>query len=116
MRKWLAIGAVAVCGVACRQAEQPALTVAAASNLTGVLDEIGKGFTRTTGIAVVFSYASTAQLTQQIENAAPFDVFAAADTEHVDQLVCGGRIVPGSRAIYARGRLALWAPSASVEP
>ncbi len=115
LRKWLTIGAVAICGLACRHAEQPALTVAAASNLTGVLDEVGKGFTHKTGIAVVFSYASTAQLTQQIENAAPFDVFAAADTEHVDQLVRGGKILPGSRAVYGRGRLALWVPSAAVE-
>ena len=114
LRKWLAIGAVAVCGVACKQAEQPALTVAAAANLTGVLDEIGKGFTRKTGIGVVFSYASTAQLAQQIENAAPFDVFAAADTEHVDQLVSSGKILAGSRAIYARGHLALWVPGATV--
>jgi molybdate transport system substrate-binding protein len=100
--------------MACRQAPQPALTVAAAANLTGVLDEIGKGFTRKTGIRVIFSYASTAQLAQQIGNAAPFDVFAAADTDHVDQVVRGGKILPESRAIYARGRLALWVPRAAV--
>ena len=100
----------AICGVGCKKAEQPVLTVAAAANLTGVFDEIGRTFTKETGIRVVFSYGSTAQLAQQIENAAPFDVFAAADTEHVDQLIGDGKILRESRVVYARGRLALWDP------
>jgi molybdate transport system substrate-binding protein len=103
--------AALVSGVACRKTEQPALTVAAAANLTSVFDQIGQAFTQTTGIRIVYSYASTAQLMQQIENAAPFDVFAAADTGHIDDLVRDGKIVPESRRIYARGRLALWAPN-----
>ena len=106
----LAITAVVACGVACRKAEQPDLTVAAAANLTEVFAQIGQAFTRQTRIRMVFSYASTAQLAQQIENAAPFDVFAAADTVHVDQLVHHGKILPESRVVYARGRLALWDP------
>jgi molybdate transport system substrate-binding protein len=113
--RWLAIGAVVACGVACRQAEQPGLTVAAAANLTGAFAQIGQAFTQETGVRVVFSYASTAQLTQQIENAAPFDVFAAADTVHIDQLVRDGRILPESRVTYARGRLALWDPQGAVK-
>jgi len=86
------------------------LTVAAAANLARVLDEVGAAFRKQTGIEVVLSYGSTAQLSQQIDNGAPFDVFAAADTEHVDQLIQKGRLVAGSRAIYARGQLALWIP------
>jgi molybdate transport system substrate-binding protein len=99
---------VASCGSA---ADQPRkLTVAAASNLKGVFDEIAAAFRAKTGVAVVLSYGSTAQLTQQIENGAPFDVFAAADTEHVDQLIAAGKLAKDSRAVYARGQLALWAP------
>jgi molybdate transport system substrate-binding protein len=89
---------------------KPEITVAAAANLTGVFGEIGNSFTRETGIKVTLSYASTAQLAQQVENGAPFDVFAAADIEHVDDLIRKGRLVPDSRAIYARGQLALWIP------
>ena len=62
---------------------------------------------------VVLSFGSTAQLAQQAENGAPFDMFAAADTEHVDELVKKGVLLPASRAVYARGRLALWMPSDS---
>jgi molybdate transport system substrate-binding protein len=105
-----ALCAIAACCVCCKTAEEPPLTVAAAANLTSVFDQIGPAFTKQTGTRVVFSYGSTAQLTQQIANAAPFDVFAAADIEHVDQLVRDGKIFAESRVIYARGRLALWDP------
>jgi molybdenum ABC transporter, periplasmic molybdate-binding protein len=104
----------AICGICCKKPERPALTVAAAANLTGVFEEIGRAFTKETGIRVVFSYGSTAQLAQQIENAAPFDVFAAADTEHVDQLIGSGKILRESRVVYARGQLALWDPRGVV--
>jgi molybdate transport system substrate-binding protein len=59
----------------------------------------------------VFSYGPTAELAQQIDNGAPFDVFAAADTEHVDLLVASRKLVSESRAIYAKGELALWIPT-----
>jgi len=88
----------------------PKLTVAAAANLMDVLDQAGRAFTAKTGVPVIFSYGSTAQLATQIENGAPFDVFAAADTEHVDALVAKGRLTAASRAVYGIGRLALWIP------
>lgn len=86
------------------------ITVAAAANLTGAFAEIGQRFTRETGIRVVYSFAATTVLARQIENAAPFDVFASADTDQVDTLVRSGKLAPGSRAVYARGQLALWVP------
>jgi molybdate transport system substrate-binding protein len=97
---------------ACAGRPNPAekLTVAAAANLTGVFDEIGRAFTAKTGLGVVFSYGSTAELAQQIDNGAPFDLFAAADAEHVDALVKSGKLQAGSRSIYALGQLALWVP------
>jgi molybdate transport system substrate-binding protein len=86
------------------------VTVAAAANLTDVFQTIGKRFEATTQIHPVFSFASTAQLTQQIENSAPFDVFTAADLMHVEELDRRHLLVAGSRAVYARGVLALWIP------
>lgn len=84
--------------------------VAAAANLRETLGEIGRGFESRTGIHVVPTVGATAQLTQQIENGAPVDVFLAADTQHVDQLIAKGLAESRNRAIYARGRLVLWAP------
>jgi len=86
------------------------LTVAAAANLMNVFAEIGRAFQAKTGVQVIFSYGSTAQLATQIENGAPFDVFAAADTEHVDSLAGSRKLLGESRAIYALGQLALWTP------
>lgn len=89
------------------------LTIAAASNLTDAFAEIGAEFTRQTGVRVVFSFGATADLAKQIENGAPFDAFAAADTEHVEQLDRKSLLTPGTRALYARGRLVMWVPPGS---
>jgi molybdate transport system substrate-binding protein len=86
------------------------LHVAAAANLSNVLPELDSAFERQTQIHVVPSFAATAQLTQQIENGAPFDVFLSADVEHIDQLIKSKFVIPDSRAIYARGQLVVWAP------
>ena len=53
---------------------------------------------------------ATAQLAQQIENGAPFDVFLSADVEHVDRLIKGNFVLADSRTIYARGQLVVWTP------
>jgi molybdate transport system substrate-binding protein len=96
-----------------QQAQQqgpPELLVAAAANLTDVFPELGQRFTNNTGIRVVFSFGATADLSRQIENGAPFDLLAAADTVHVDRLEAQGLLTPGTRALYARGRLVMWLP------
>lgn len=94
-------------------ADDAQLIVAAASNLTEAFAEIGPRFTDKTGIRVVFSFGATADLAKQIENGAPFDVFASADLEHVEQLEREGLLTPRTRAIYARGRLVMWLPPSS---
>jgi molybdate transport system substrate-binding protein len=86
------------------------LHVAAAANLSNVMADVSSAFEKKTGTHVVPSYGATAQLTQQIENGAPFDVFLSADTEHVDQLIKNGALLADSRAVYARGRLVVWCP------
>ena len=89
------------------------VAVAAAANLGEVFQALGPQFEAASGIHPVFSFASTAQLAQQIENSAPYDVYAAADVEHVEQLEKKGLLLPGSEAVYATGVLALWIPPGS---
>jgi molybdate transport system substrate-binding protein len=86
------------------------LHVAAAANLSNVLPDLASAFERQSSVRVVPSFGATAQLTQQIENGAPFDVFLAADVEHIDQLVKNGFVFSNSRTVYARGQLVLWVP------
>jgi molybdate transport system substrate-binding protein len=109
---WVSLLALAA-GCGPREAAKPGVTVAAAANLTDVFGRLGPRFEAATGITPVFSFASTAQLARQIENSAPFDVFAAADSQHVEQLEREGLLLAGSRAVYARGVLALWIPPGS---
>lgn len=109
MRRFAVLLAALFCGAA----QRPEVTVAAAANLGDVLQVIGPQFEAATGVHPVFSFGSTALLTQQIEHAAPFDLFAAADAVHIDQLEREGRLVPGSKAVYAIGILALWIPLSS---
>jgi len=119
-RKLYAVGAgvlllIAGCNKQPAEHQQNAqeVTVAAAANLTEAFAEVAKQFTAKTGVRVVYSFGSTADLTKQIENGGPFDVFASADIEHVAELDQRGLIVPDSRAVYARGQLVLWIPPQS---
>ncbi len=89
------------------------VSVAAASDLTEAFRVVGTQFEAATGIHPVFSFGSTAQLTRQIENGAPFDVIAGADTLHLEELERKGLLATGSRANYAIGTLALWVPPRS---
>ena len=83
--------------------------VAAASNVQGALDEIIAGFTAQTGVAVKVSYGATGNLSRQIIEGAPFQVFLAADEASVDALVTMG-LTKGPAVIYATGQLALLVP------
>jgi len=103
---------VAFCALRC-QAQDRSITVAAAANLTEVAQTLGAEFEKESKIHPVFSFGSTAQLTSQIENSAPFDLFLAADAEHVDKLDGEHLLVPGTSAVYAIGVLAMWIPPGS---
>ena len=83
------------------------VVVAAAANLAAVIEELTERFEARTGIRALVSMGSTASLAHQIENGAPFDVFLAADTEHVDRLE-QGLVSAESRRVYARGVLVVW--------
>ncbi|MCX6029686.1 MAG: molybdate ABC transporter substrate-binding protein [Chloroflexi bacterium] len=89
--------------------EQPVtLIVSAASDLTYAFGEIGRQFEAETAGKVTFNFGSTGQLAQQIEQGAPADVFAAANVSFIEDLERQGRIAPGTKRVYARGRIVLW--------
>jgi molybdate transport system substrate-binding protein len=98
-------GAAAGCK---RPAEEPALAVAAAADLTAAFGELGAVFERETGRRVAFSFGSTGLLAKQIEEGAPFRVFAAASVAHVDRVVGRGACLGETKAVYARGALAIY--------
>jgi len=63
------------------------LTVYAAASLTGTFTELGKQFEAShPGVKVSFSFAGSSDLVAQIQQGAPADVFASADTKNMDKL------------------------------
>ena len=86
----------------------PELRVAAAADLSKAFAEIAKAYRQETGQAVKLTFGATGQLTQQIENGAPFDVFAAANESYLLSLEKKGLLLSDTRQVYAIGRLALW--------
>lgn len=83
------------------------LTVAAAANLQFVFTEIGQRFSEETEYKVTFSFNSSGNLAHQINNGAPFDIFASANISYIDKLEAQGLLLPNSRQIYAQGQIVL---------
>ncbi|MBI3078032.1 MAG: molybdate ABC transporter substrate-binding protein [Deltaproteobacteria bacterium] len=83
------------------------LRVAAAADLQFAFTEVGEAFRRATGHRVTFVFGSTGLLYHQIVHGAPYDVFAAADVDRIEQLRARGLIVEGSQQVYAQGRIGI---------
>lgn len=84
------------------------ITVAAAADLAPAFEELGRVYEQQHSVKVIFSFGSSGMLAKQIENGAPMDLFASANTDYVDDLDKKGLIAQGTKAIYARGRIILW--------
>ncbi|MFV8827764.1 molybdate ABC transporter substrate-binding protein [Alkalihalobacterium sp. APHAB7] len=97
------------CGTSDKNGDEKSieLKVAAASDLTLAFTEVGQLFEEETGGTVTFSFGSTGQLADQIENGAPFDIFAAANIHFVDQLNEKELIIPDTQTTYAFGRIGI---------
>lgn len=109
--RFVALGlSICLYGAACFGAQDsgPVLHIAAAADLAPVLPAILGQFEKKTGIHASASYQSSATLTQEILNGAPFDMFFAADMGFPQKLVAAGFTLEASPVPYARGTLVLW--------
>jgi molybdate transport system substrate-binding protein len=93
----------------CACAEE--ITVAAAADLSTALPQIVATYTKQTGQSVKLSFGSSGNLTTQIANGAPFDLFFSADETYPNQLIEQGLADKDSLYRYAIGRLVLWVPN-----
>lgn len=90
------------------------LIVSAAASLTNAFPEIGKLFEKQhPGSKVIFNFAASGPLLQQIAQGAPVDVFASADQKTMNQGQETGLIVPASRKNFVSNTLVLIAPEKS---
>lgn len=105
----LALALTAVAGACHSPTVKPAVVrVAAAADLSDAFAEVGVAFEKATGQRVLFTFGSSGLLATQISQGAPFDVFAAASRDYVEQTVSTDSCDLHSLAGYARGRLAIW--------
>lgn len=109
----LLVAAWLFAGAANAQTAAPqAVTVAAASDLKFVLDELAPVFERQTGHRLKLIYGSSGNFYSQITQGAPFHVFMSADESFVFKLADAGRTVDRGR-VYAVGRIGLLVPKGS---
>jgi molybdate transport system substrate-binding protein len=83
------------------------IIVAAAADLQFAFSELITQYESRTGQLVEPVFGSTGQLVQQIENGAPFDLIASANTAYVDRLASQNLVLPESVTLYAQGRITL---------
>jgi molybdate transport system substrate-binding protein len=80
------------------------LKVAVAANLQGVIKVLGKDFKQKTGIEIEPIVGSSGNLSTQIKNGAPFDLFLSADMSFPETLYKEGFAVK-EPVVYAYGSL-----------
>ena len=84
------------------------LRVAAASDLQSALPVLARQFEPECHCKLVVSFGSSGNFFQQLQNAAPFDVFLSADVQYPQKLQEAGLTVAGTLSEYASGKIVLW--------
>lgn len=88
------------------------LTVFAAASLTDAFNVIRVDFEALhPHVTVVYNFAASNALAQQINEGAPADVFASANNTQMNVAIDGGRIVTGAQHTFARNRLVVVVPT-----
>jgi molybdate transport system substrate-binding protein len=87
------------------------ITIAAAADMSAALPQLVDAYTKKTGQQVKLTFGASGNLTTQIRNGAPFDVFFSADEDYPKQLIDAGLAGKDSLYRYAVGRLVLWMPN-----
>jgi len=112
-RGWLGIALLAA-QLTTSPAQAADIIVAAAASLTNAFREIGKAYEKATpDTQVLFNFAPSGELLEQISSGAPADVFASADMETMDRAERQRLILRSSRANFAANKLLLVVPGDS---
>ena len=86
--------------------------IAAAASMRFALSEIAELFTRETGKRLRLNFGSSGNLSRQIRQGAPFQLFLSADEDYVLAIARDGHTL-GRGDVYARGQLVVFAPKGS---
>ena len=85
------------------------LRIAVAANFRAPFEMLGAQFAQANGVEIAPVFGASGLLATQIRQGAPFDAFFSADMARPQALVDDG-LAHGPVRLYARGRVALWAP------
>lgn len=107
--------------LACQQQHLPReqlpptrLTVFAAASLTNVFTEIGREFNhQASEVDLVFNFAGSQQLAQQLVQGAPADLFASADEQQMAIAIAADRVVADTKQIFAHNALVVIIPKSN---
>lgn len=101
---------VSVAGCGSNEEKGSTLTVFAASSLTGTFTELGQQFEAAhPGVRVRFNFSGSSDLVSQIQNGAPADVFASADTKNMDK-VTAAHLEGAAPVVFASNTLEIITP------
>ncbi|MDB4963858.1 MAG: Molybdenum transporter, periplasmic molybdenum-binding protein ModA [Myxococcales bacterium] len=84
------------------------VAIAAASDLQRAFEELGNEFKQRTGITPEFTFGSSGLLAKQIEQGAPFFLFASANKAFAEKVIQAGRCDGATARLYAQGRVVVW--------
>lgn len=99
------------------QLQAQTFRIAAASDLQFVFPDLASQYEKQSGTKLAITYGSSGDLSAQIQNGAPFDLFFSADVAYPHQLVTAHLANPDSLQVYAVGRLVLWlSPDSPLDP
>ena len=88
------------------------IIVSAAASLTNAMTEVGKSFHGDhPEVDVIFNFASSGSLLQQMLHGAPVDVFASANQKYMDDAQEKGLVKEESRQDFVRNTLVLAVPA-----
>ena len=113
-RAWVAIFLALPLG--CQAKAPPPLRVAAAADLAHAFDEIQAAFAAKTPGPMTLTVGASGLLAKQITEGAPFDLFLAANSGYVEQVVRASACDGSTVHVYARGRLVVWTKRAEGAP
>lgn len=98
------------CSLSSSAKSDSSVLVLAAASLTDVFGEIGAAYEAAHPDArIEFSFSGSSAIKLQIEQGAPADVVALADTEIMDSLVADGLVAPAT--VFASNAVAIAVPS-----
>ena len=95
-------------------AQSNQITVAVAANVQFAMQDLKTQFKKETGINIIIIIGSSGQLTAQIKQGAPYDIFISADMIYPKNLF-ENKFAVDTPKVYASGNLVVWSVKKGIK-